>query len=237
MSPEIVALSTSAAVVGTVHTLLGPDHYVPFLALGRARGWTRGRTLRLVLACGVGHVGVSVLLAVAGVALGASLLDLERLDSLRGDAAGWILLAFGVAYALWGIRKARHAQVHSHTHVHANGTIHAHRHSHGGDHAHPHGSAAGGRGPVVWALVLIFVLGPCEALVPLLVIPVARGDAGGAVLVAGVFGAATLLAMVGAVWVGLKGAARIRVPWLGRWGHSLAGAVVMGCGAAVLLGL
>ena len=39
--------------------------------------------------------------------------------------------------------------------------------------------------------VLIFVLGPCEALVPLLVIPVARGDAVGAVAIAGVFGVAT----------------------------------------------
>ena len=91
--------------------------------------------------------------------------------------------------------------------------------------------------PVVWALVLIFVLGPCEALLPLLVVPVARGDTGGAVLVAGIFGATTLLAMVGAVWVGLTGAAWVRAPWLGRWGHSLAGAAVMGCGVAVLLGL
>jgi ABC-type nickel/cobalt efflux system permease component RcnA len=237
MSAEIVALATSAAVVGTVHTLLGPDHYVPFMALGRARGWGKGRTLRLVFACGVGHVGVSVLLAVAGVALGASLLDLERFDAVRGDAAGWILLAFGAAYALWGIRKARRSHVHSHAHVHADGTMHAHRHGHGGEHAHAHGSAVTGRGPVVWALVLIFVLGPCEALLPLLVVPVARGDTGGAVLVAGTFGATTLFAMVGAVWVGLTGAAWIRAPWLGRWGHSVAGAVVMGCGAAVLLGL
>ncbi len=237
MTPEIVALTVTAGIVGVVHTLLGPDHYVPFMALGRARDWSHSRTLRLVLACGIGHVGVSVLIAVVGVSLGASLLDLERLDGLRGDAAGWVLLAFGLAYLMWGIRTARRGRTHSHAHVHPDGTVHAHRHDHAGEHAHAHGAAASGRGPVVWALVLIFVLGPCEALLPLLVVPVARGDALGAVAIAGVFGIATLSAMVGAVWVGLTGAGRLRSPWLSRWGHSLAGAAVAGCGIAVLLGL
>jgi ABC-type nickel/cobalt efflux system permease component RcnA len=182
-------------------------------------------------------VGVAILIAVVGVALGASLLDLERLDGLRGDAAGWVLLAFGLAYLLWGVRKARHGHVHAHPHVHPDGTVHSHRHDHAGEHAHAHGAAEVGKGPVVWALVLIFVLGPCEALVPLLVIPVARGDAVGAVAIAGVFGVATLAAMLGAVWVGLTGASRFRAPWLSRWGHSLAGGAVAACGVAVLLGL
>lgn len=237
MSPEIAALTATAGIVGVVHTLLGPDHYVPFMALGRARGWSNPRTLRLVLACGVGHVGVSILIAVVGVRLGASLLDLERLDGLRGSAAGWLLLAFGLAYLMWGVRAAGRGRTHTHAHVHPDGTVHAHPHRHAGEHAHAHGAATTGKGPVVWALVLIFVLGPCEALLPLLMVPVARGDTPGAVAVAGVFGIATLSAMVGAVWVGLTGAERLRSPWLSRWGHSLAGAAVAGCGLAVLFGL
>ena len=90
---------------------------------------------------------------------------------------------------------------------------------------------------MVWALVLIFVLGPCEALLPLLVLPITRGDTGGAVLVAGVFGSATLLSMVAAVGLGMAGSSRFQAPWLREWGHSLAGLAVMGCGLAVLFGL
>jgi hypothetical protein len=34
--PESLALCLTAVTVGAVHTLLGPDHYVPFVATSRA---------------------------------------------------------------------------------------------------------------------------------------------------------------------------------------------------------
>ncbi len=38
MSHEIVVLGIAAASIGFFHTLLGPDHYLPFIVMARARG-------------------------------------------------------------------------------------------------------------------------------------------------------------------------------------------------------
>ena len=40
-SPSLLA---AAFGVGVVHTLLGPDHYLPFIMLAKARGWSRWRS-------------------------------------------------------------------------------------------------------------------------------------------------------------------------------------------------
>ena len=58
------ALAAAAVTVGSLHTL-APDHWIPFAALARARGWSSGRTLRVTLLCGFGHVTVSALLGLA----------------------------------------------------------------------------------------------------------------------------------------------------------------------------
>ena len=40
MSPETTVLALTAAAIAFVHTLLGPDHYLPFVAMAKARGWS-----------------------------------------------------------------------------------------------------------------------------------------------------------------------------------------------------
>ena len=42
---EMLVLLMSAGTIGVIHTLLGPDHYLPFIVLSKARNWTRTRTL------------------------------------------------------------------------------------------------------------------------------------------------------------------------------------------------
>jgi hypothetical protein len=42
---EILVLAGTAATIGFVHTVLGPDHYIPFIAMSRARRWTLSKTL------------------------------------------------------------------------------------------------------------------------------------------------------------------------------------------------
>ena len=41
-SGQLSILMWTAAALGFLHTILGPDHYVPFVALRRARRWTLG---------------------------------------------------------------------------------------------------------------------------------------------------------------------------------------------------
>ena len=37
LSPEMAALTLAAASLGFLHTLLGPDHYLPFVVMARAK--------------------------------------------------------------------------------------------------------------------------------------------------------------------------------------------------------
>ncbi len=56
MSEEMFALLIASASIGFVHTLFGPDHYLPFIMMSRAQGWTKIKTAWVTFLSGVGHV-------------------------------------------------------------------------------------------------------------------------------------------------------------------------------------
>jgi ABC-type nickel/cobalt efflux system permease component RcnA len=167
-----------------------------------------------------------------GILFGLSLSRLEAFESSRGSWAAWALILFGLLYTLWGIRRAVKGHTHSHAHGHPDGTHHTHEHDHHGDHLHPHPEAPESR-MTPWVLFVIFLLGPCEALIPLLMFPAATESWGALFLVTGTFGAATLATMLGMVFLSLEGMNRVPLPRLARWGHALAGLTVFLCGAAI----
>lgn len=240
MSTELLALCWTAAAVGFVHTLLGPDHYVPFIALARARGWSMRKTLAVSTACGVGHVLGSVALGVSGILLGWAVAGMERAESSRGDLAGALLLGLGIAYTVWGIRAAVRSRPHRHVHTHRDGTVHEHVHTHHREHAHLHEATVGVSGvgaATPWALFLVFVLGPCEPLIPLMMVPAARHSWAGVGLVTGVFAICTVATMVMATWIGVRGMNALPLPAMERYGHALAGMALVMCGLTIQLGL
>lgn len=225
------SLLTAAFGVAIAHTALGPDHYLPFVMLARARKWSWARTLTVTAVCGIGHVGSSILLGGVGVALGLAVGHIESVEGGRGDLAAWALVAFGLAYAVWGIRKAVRSARGLEPHDHEG---HVHLHSHGDDHHHHHGRDPASAS-TFWALFIVFVLGPCEPLIPLFVLPASRGAWGLAAVTAVVFSLATIITMLALVSVMLAGAQRIPLGPLERWSHALAGGVVAASGAAILL--
>lgn len=232
---SIGLLIATAAFIGFFHTLTGPDHYIPFVALGKVRAWTLGRTLGITLLCGLGHVLSSIALGLIGIGIGAAVGSLEWIEAARGELAGWLLLAFGMAYTVWGIRRAIRNQPHTHWHGHSDGTVHEHEHAHASDHAHVHQEPDLRATP--WVLFIIFVLGPCEPLIPLLLYPAAAFGWMAASLVAIVFAIttlATMMAIVAACHWGLP--ARIS-SGLERYSHAAAGLAVTTCGALVKIGL
>jgi sulfite exporter TauE/SafE len=231
----LLALLATAAFIGTVHTLAGPDHYVPFIALSRARGWSAGRTTAVTLVCGVGHVGGSVALGAVGIAVGLAVGHMEWIEGVRGGVAGWLLLGFGLAYAAWGVRRAYRNRPHRHWHAHRAGVVHDHEHVHEAAHVHVHEGARPSATP--WVLFVIFVFGPCEALIPVLMVPAAEGSWGQVALVTAVFGLCTLATMTALVLVGYHGLARLSLGTAERWSHALAGLALAVCGAAIQLGL
>ncbi len=181
--------------------------------------------------CGLGHVLSSVIIGAVGLLLGAQLLSLTAIEGLRGNIAGWALLAFGLMYFAWGLRKAGRAHRHSHVHVHDD-VVHDHEHDHHQDHLHVHDQP--GRNSITpWAIFIVFILGPCEALIPLFMYPAAQQSIGLVIAVAMVFGIVTLATMVGAVVLTSVGLEKLKLPALGRWEHAIAGLSVAACGGAI----
>jgi sulfite exporter TauE/SafE len=234
---EMWILSATAASLGFVHTLLGPDHYLPFAAMARARQWTMPKALWITFLCGIGHIGSSVVLGLAGIALGTAVGKLEAVESFRGNLAAWAMIAFGLVYGVWGLRKALRGQSHGHEHFHGDGAGHDHRHAHTDGHLHVHDGARPAS-ITPWVLFTVFVFGPCEPLIPLLMYPAAKHSIGGMLLVTGVFGAATIGTMLAIVAATLLGLQRVPLGRLERFSHALAGASIFLCGIAVqFLGL
>jgi len=229
---SLSVLTATAAVIGTVHTLAGPDHYVPFIVMARARGWSVIRTCAITLACGVAHVASSVAIGGLGIMLGWTVLHLEWVEGVRGELAVWMLLGFGLAYMVWGMRHAHH---HRHGHGHTHWHTHPVPSAHGTEGAHD--AAAPGFRTTPWVLFLAFVFGPCEPLIPILMYPAAASSWHGLAVVTLVFALCTLLTMTIVVLAGRRGLARLSLGHLERYSHALAGLAVFACGVAIKLGL
>jgi len=250
---EMLVLLASAATLGLIHTVLGPDHYIPFVMMGKAGKWSLRKTCLITALCGVGHVLGSVVLGLIGIAIGIGIHRIELIEGFRGDIAAWLFIGFGLAYFAWGLKKAFRNKPHSHFHMHADGTSHAHVHTHEENHLHVHAASTpfpgeeNIKGPSVqtdkknmsiWILFVIFIFGPCEPLIPLLMYPAAKLSTAGVVAVAGTFmffTVATMTLIVGLAYAGVKS---FRWGWAERYMHALAGFTLFICGVSIaFLGL
>ena len=234
---EILILTGTAATLGFVHTLVGPDHYLPFIVISRARRWSLGKTLLISFFCGLGHVLSSVVLGLVGIALGIAVARLEGVETARGSLAAWLLIGFGFAYFVWGLWRALKHKSHSHVHTHPEGEEHEHAHIHQSDHYHLHGARAKSS-LTPWILFTIFVFGPCEPLIPLVMYPAAKHNILGVVLVTAAFGLITIGTMLALIALSSWGLSFLRLGKLETYVHALAGAMIFLSGLGVqFLGL
>jgi nickel/cobalt exporter len=239
MTQELKTLMIAAASVGFLHTLLGPDHYLPFIMMSWARRWSTPRTAVITLLCAFGHIGSSVVLGLVGVALGLAVESLTGAESVRGRIAAWLFIAFGLVYLIWGIRRAYRSRPHQHAHMHLDDETHSHTHTHShfGEHAHVH-DVASIKSLTPWILFTIFVFGPCEPLIPFLMYPAANASLFGMVAVTAVFGMATTGTMLTTVFLGRAGVNFLPLQHVQRYSHAVAGATILLCGLAIeFLGL
>ena len=237
MSYELSVLLIAAASIGFFHTLFGPDHYLPFIVMSKSGNWSLRKTTLITFLCGIGHVLSSVLLGVIGVAFGIAVTRLEALESFRGNIAAWALIAFGLVYFVWGVRQALRNKPHQHFHSHKNGINHEHNHAHNNEHVHAHIEKEN-RNITPWILFTIFVFGPCEPLIPLLMYPAAKGSLWGLMLVTTIFSAVTIMTMMSIVLISAFGISFVPVSKLERYTHASAGATIFLCGMSIqFLGL
>ena len=101
---------------------------------------------------------------------------------------------------------------------------------------HPHGLSR--RALTAWGLFIVFVFGPCEPLIPLLMVPALKHQWTGVALVAVIFGLTTVLTMIGLVTAGFYGLRPSFTSLLERHVHLVAGLLIAASGVAIkLLGI
>ncbi|MFH0843431.1 MAG: sulfite exporter TauE/SafE family protein [Bacteroidota bacterium] len=236
MNDSIALLSATAVSIGFAHTILGPDHYLPFIVLSEAKKWTLKKTMFITFLCGLGHVLSSVVLGLVGIAVGISLNRLVDIESSRGSIAAWLFIAFGLVYMIISIRNLIKKRKHSHAHHHIGGENHLHEHDHHMEHTHVHETDVVRTTP--WILFLIFLFGPCEPLIPILMYPAAENNVSGAVLVSVLFSAVTIATMMGIVLAFRLGFSRINLKPVEKYSHLFAGSMIFFSGIAIqFLGL
>jgi hypothetical protein len=90
-------VAAGGGVAALLHAAL-PTHWLPFVLVGRAQGWSGRKTLAVTALAGGGHILATLTLAVllmgAGLALG------ERVGPILQVVAGGVLIAFGLFYLL-----------------------------------------------------------------------------------------------------------------------------------------
>ena len=84
-----------------------------------------------------------------------------------------------------------------------------------------------------WIIFVIFVLGPCEPLIPLLMYPAAKESVLGVLMVTGVFGLVTVMTMTGVVMIVSLGINTIKLRRFERFSHAVAGTTILVCGLGV----
>ncbi len=232
MDSDLIILLGAAFSIGFFHTMLGPDHYIPFIMLSKSGKWSMYKTILITTLCGLGHVGSSVLFGLLGVGFGWGLHRITLIEGSRGNIAAWLLIIFGAMYMVWGLVRAYRNKPHSHWHTHFDGVVHKHTHFHTGEHAHLHEKAEKGN-LTPWILFLIFVFGPCEPLIPLLIYPAAQQSTLGLILVICVFALTTIATMLGIVFVSSFGLRKLSLGRLEKYTHAIAGALILVSGIGV----
>ncbi len=233
MSPELQVLLPTALTLGVVHTAVGLDHTLPFVLLGRARSWSLAYTLFVASACGAAHVLSSVVIGLLGATLAIGLASLSWFESARCSWAAIGLIVFGVAYSIKALWDIRVRSPHRHVHLHTDGTVHRHLHGHGASHAHWSSLPTHSQHGVTFGLLIVFLLGPCEALLPLMTAPSLMNNTGASLVVATVFATATLVTMNVLIALGWFG---LRSHWLARLEphmHWVAGVIIALSGVGI----
>lgn len=218
MEQSIPLLAGTALTLGFVHTITGPDHYLPFVAMAQTRKWSRMKTIWVVTLCGLGHVLSSVVIGLIGIAAGIAVGQLEVVEGVRGSIASWLLFGVGVVYTLWAIIHRIRKPHHTHSHL--------------------SDEQKNRRTMTFWVLFTIFVFGPCEPLIPILMYPAAEHNMMAVFFIALVFSVTTIITMLTVTLLFLRGFSLVKLHTLEKYQHILAGATLTICGAGIIfLGL
>lgn len=228
------ALLSTAAATSVLHTLI-PDHWLPFVLIGRARGWATGTVALISGISALIHVLLSLLLGLLALAVGVTAVELVGQTLER--VSGALLVVSGIAYMAWAWNKGGHFHPGGER-LHAGNGASSCRGEEGPGHPeHLHYHADGElirtrRGWGALGLAAIVGLNPCVLVMPILLASAHRGSATVS-LVALAYGLPTILLMVGLSVLGVRVGWRIRLPGVARNAEVVSGALIALLGLVV----
>ena len=219
-------LSTAAAT-GLLHTLI-PDHWLPFVLIGRARGWDAGKVALISGLSALIHTVFSIALGV--FALGLGLTVAETVGRRLELVGGLLLVLFGLGYATWAWRKGGHfhpggARIHGG--AVENGCSGAEGNANP-EHLHYHADEGLIRGGDRWGavgLAVIIGINPCILVLPIMLAGVRQG-AQMVGLVTLAYCLPTVVLMVGLSVLGVVIGWRIRLPGIARYAELGSGLLI-----------
>jgi hypothetical protein len=208
-SAYFLTLAATGFGVAFLHAAI-PTHWLPFVAIGRARGWSQRRVLGAVALAGGGHVFATTVLGVALAWFGF------ELDHRFEEVFHWGVAAVLVGLGAWIAFRRPHGP----------GCDHCAGHP---ERLRPEATDRA----ALWGLFLTLTLSPCELFLPVYLTAVPFGWPGVAWL-SGVLAVATLGGMMGLTWLTLQGVSRLRWRWLTEPSPRLVGALLGVLGVAAL---
>ncbi|HWA28266.1 MAG TPA: hypothetical protein VG734_21620 [Lacunisphaera sp.] len=185
----LYTLTTTGFGIALLHAAI-PTHWLPFVIIGRARGWSRRQIFGSVALAGGGHILITTVLGVSLAWFGFELN--ERFEQTFHWVAGAILVALGA----WLAFRAPHGHACHHCQGSPNKLL-------------PEASDRA----ALWGLFLTLTLSPCELFLPIYLTAAPYGWPGVAFLSA-VLAVATLGGMLILTWLTLRGVQRLRWSWL-----------------------
>ena len=198
------SVAATGFVIAFLHAAI-PTHWLPFVLVGRAQGWSGRKTLSVAALAGGGHIASTVilglLLTLAGMALH------EAFGPWLARAAGLLLIGVGIYY----LRRPPHPEK----------SLQPTRRFRSDTAA-------------VLALVGLLTLSPCESFLPVYLSSVAYGWTGFLLLTA-VLAGATLVAMLVFTSLSMFGVSRLRLGLIERYENVLLGSALAILGVVVLV--
>jgi nickel/cobalt exporter len=229
----LTTLAATGFTVAFFHAAI-PTHWLPFVLVARARGWTHGKTFAVSMAAGLGHVLLTSLLGLGIAWLGLQL-D-EHFGELFTRVAGGLLLAIS-AWFFW--RQLRGGVLHHHV----GGSGHQASEHCGHEHDHSHleeelkdstlVSKRTGDWAAISGLFTMLTLSPCEGFLPVYLSGVHYGWRGFVVL-SGILAIGTLAGMLIFTWLTLVGFAKLPIQRLERYEAGLLGTIFAVLGLIML---
>jgi nickel/cobalt exporter len=234
-STVLTTIAATGFTVAFLHAAI-PTHWLPFVLVSRARGWSRGKTLGVVALAGAGHVVLTSLLGLAIAWFGF------KLDERVGAAFPWIAAGFLGAMGLFYFwRQWRGGGICHHP---VPGGHHRESAHCGHEEAHTHWdeelkdsalvSTKSGDRAAVGGLFLMLTLSPCEGFLPIYLAGVKFGRMGFFTLSA-ILAVAALAAMLLFTSLALHGLERFKIKFVERYEAGLLGALFAVLGVLVVV--